>query len=342
MRIESRPAPGPFDDDPLATPSPPPPAPRLAQLGDAHAHAVIAFALANTQPAQPARDATQVRLDAFRDATSGPYHAEGQTVRAPAQFRMKGGFNDAKSEQHRTTKDASENVFSILARAKLPPWLAAASAGRGTPSDLVKLTQALIDAGKLPPGSPATLADRIRKMQWEWGVGFDCAGYAQQALFAAHPGATADTLHLRERVNEDLSSLGANRAFAKVAPEAARPGDVVTLENPTDVGHIAIVHASAAIDAARADALSQKMGPACKAFLAGGGPFRELAVDSSWSAGADGDWCGGVRQETWLYDQSSKRWACWRPEHGVPGSWRLEITSGPCGETLQGFYRPKT
>jgi hypothetical protein len=206
---------------------------------------------------------------------------------------------------------------------------------------VVKVTQVLIDAGKLPPGSPDALPQRIRRMQWEWGIGFDCAGYAQQAMLAANPGTTTAKLGLKERVNEDLSSLGTNRAFSTIGPESARPGDVVTLENPADVGHIGVVSSRAAIDPARAKELGVAMGATCKAFLAGVGPFHELVIDSSWGAGADGDWCGGVRQETWLYDQSSKRWACMRPDHGTTGAWRLEPSEGPCGEKLQGFYRPK-
>lgn len=337
MRVEQRPVPAPLPDDPNARNVRRAAPPRLAAPDDAHARAVVAFARAIPVPA---RTAMQTRLDAFRASASGPYHAEGQTVRAPAQFRMVNGHNQARSDAHRTTPDPQDNLFSVLDRAHLKAWRAAASSGRGTPTDVVKVTQALIDAGKLTPG-PQPLDERIRNMQWEWGVGLDCAGYAQQALLAAHPGASPSTLGLKERWNENLSSLGHNSAFTKVGPAASRPGDIVTLENPGDVGHIGIVSSRVAVDAPRARALARQMGSGVASFLAGTGPFHELVIDSSWGAGPTGGWYGGVRQETWLYDEGSGRWACWRPQLETSVSFRLEVSEGPCGEKLQGFYRPR-
>lgn len=338
MRVEPRPLPPALPDDPNSRHVRRAPPRQVAAPTDAHARAVVAFATAN---AVPGRNAMQSRLDAFRASASGPYHAEGQTVRAPAQFRMVHGYNQSRSDAHRTTPDPQENLFSVLARAHLEPWRAAASSGRAAASDVVKVTQALIDAGKLEPG-PRPLAERIRKMQWEWGVGLDCAGYAQQALLAAHPTASAATLGLKERWNENLSSLDRNPAFARVGPQASRPGDVVTLENPGDVGHIGIVWSRAPVDAARVRSLAGQMGREAASFLAGAGPFHELVIDSSWGAGESGAWYGGVRQETWLYDEGSKRWACWRPLLETTETHRLEVSEGPCGEKLQGFYRPRT
>jgi hypothetical protein len=307
---------------------------------DAMLRNLVAY-IAPTATPDAARDLRiQLQLDATRAAAAGPYLVSGVAVAASPQFRMVTGWNQIASDAHRSTKDVDQNIFSVLSRAKLDSSYAIVCSGRGTPAQVVKVTQALIDQGHLPRGSePAET--RIRAMQWEWGIGMDCAGFVQQSLLAL-PGASRESLGLKRADLEDFSTIATNKAFTRTTPETSRPGDIVALDDPGDVGHRAIVHTNRAIDPARADALKKQMGKECAAFLGGAGPFREIVVDSCWSAASNGSWSGGVRQETWLYDASSKTWGCFRPvDPDRPGEWKLKVSADPCDEKLIGIFRPK-
>jgi hypothetical protein len=175
--------------------------------------------------------------------------------------------------------------------------------GRGTPSQVHALTQALLDAGKLPPAAKdESTSVRVRRMMCDYGIGLDCAGYSQQALLAAH-GITRAQVGLDHDVtNESLSNL--SRAhFARVAPEDARAGDVLALGPPRGdtVGHRLVVferHEASAEELQRYRAVSQ-------GGSLGTGRVTVLSVDSSF--GSNGDPAqGGVQRQTWLYD--GKQW----------------------------------
>src|SRR5205085_7894765 len=82
------------------------------------------------------------RLDALRDRFCGPYEVDGQSVTARPMFRMNGGANEANATAH------AGELHRIAARAGVN--IEMVCLGTGKPEDLVKITQALIDAGKLP------------------------------------------------------------------------------------------------------------------------------------------------------------------------------------------------
>jgi hypothetical protein len=278
-----------------------------------------------------ARDAeTQRRLDDLRDRFSGPYVVDGASVNAQPMFRM-------SAER---SKKLQTDLYALGAKVGVQPF--ATMIGQGKPRDLVKLTQALIDAGRLPP-PPGDVAARIRQMQWDYGIGVDCAGYCKEALAATRaPGQRP--LPLRAPGMESFRDLdGARRAsFAKISITEARPGDLITLDEvpPERFGHNVMVYSRATADAARAKALAAEHGPRMAAFLASPGPHHVLEVDSSWGAGATGSPHGGYRRDTWLYDESTKTWG-----YFVPGtSPRYFDTSdvGPASlDKYHGTYRPR-
>jgi hypothetical protein len=81
-------------------------------------------------------------------------------------FRMNtpGALNAKKMEMH------APELSRVCAKAGIAAAAGPARVGRCTPEQLVKVTPALIDAGKLPAADAKhqTVADRIRGMQWEW------------------------------------------------------------------------------------------------------------------------------------------------------------------------------
>ncbi|MBX3190775.1 MAG: hypothetical protein KF819_27505 [Labilithrix sp.] len=270
----------------------------------------------------------QKRLDDVRDRFSGPYRVDGADVPAPPMFRMNVVARSAAIQRELDT------IGKRIGVQPLPSKL-----GQGTPRDLVKLTQALIDAGRLPP-PPGDVASRIRQMQWDYGIGVDCAGYCKEALAATSP----RPLPLRGPGWESFRDLdGARRAaFAKVDVTEARPGDLITLDEvpPERFGHNVIVYSRAVADAARIQALGDQHGEKMKAFLATPGPHHVLEVDSSWGAGASGSPHGGFRRDTWLFDASTKTWG-----HFIPGTsppYFDTSTVGPASfDKYHGTYRPR-
>lgn len=308
------------------------------------AHASVAATA--TDAAGPSRDAAvRQRLDAFHDAFSGPYRVteNGQTttVKAPVMFRMNGtGFNQKSMLQH------SAELVRIAQHAKVPlVHVYPAQVGCGSPEGIRLLTQALIDAGKLPPG-PGDLTDRIKAMQWQYGIGVDCAGYTHQAIRAA-TGKSSAQLGIQPLGNEPFRMLDRNPSFAKVTPSTVRPGDIVTLDGPMtrrangtmarEVGHNVVVRDRREMSANERAAFARQHGAPAASFFASAGPFHAIEVDSSWGAGPSGASYGGARRDTWLYDASTGSWASIDPSTS-----KLVVSAtGPSGDDFHGAYRAK-
>ncbi|MBX3187016.1 MAG: hypothetical protein KF819_08380 [Labilithrix sp.] len=282
--------------------------------------------------------AIQQRLDAFRDRFSGPYDIAGAKVVAPPMFRMNtpNSGNAAKAKAH------AAELHEICARAGVASAAGPAGVGRPTPEQLVKVTQALLDAGKLPPPDEqhATLADRIRGMQWEWGIGVDCAGYTQQAAADAH--GAAGSAFKANLTGDIFSGMMNDTRFTSVHITQIRPGDVIHLDSPKrgEVGHNVICRSHAQLDeATRARMFGAETGAIGKAFLAGKGPFHTFEVDSSWGAG-NGSMHGGFRRDTWLFDESTFTWASYPAgDRSLP--LHVDPMTGPQDELFGGAFRPK-
>lgn len=299
---------------------------RMPQASD-----YLAFLASVPAPANASVDATrdkavQGKLDGVRDAFSGPYLVDGAQVKARPMFRM----NHARPGAIQTV------VERCAARAGVPGQ--PAIVGQCTPKQLVKITQALIDAGHLKPG-PGDVASRIRQMQWDYGIGVDCAGYSKEAIAAT----AARKPELYGPGNESFRDLDGRRAgsFARLPLADARPGDLITLDEipPERYGHNVVVYSHATADASQKAVLGAKHGAELAAFLASAGPHHVLEVDSSWGAGAEGNPCGGFRRDTWIYDASTKAWGSFDPRATPP---RFQISSrGPSGDAYHGTYRPR-
>jgi hypothetical protein len=267
----------------------------------------------------------RMRLDGFRDRFSGPYVVDGKPVRARPMFRMNTGFNDANMRAHQP------ELFAICRRAGCGDAVGPVCYGRPTPEQLVRVTQALLDAGKLPPGPDEACQLRIRQMQWAWGIGVDCAGYTEGASAAAR-GKT-----VQPSMGDAFSGLAHNPTRRKVDVAEIRPGDVIHLDPPqrNDVGHNVVVYDNAVIDEARRAELAAR-DPAAAAFLSAPGPFRAITVDSSWGAGEGNDY-GGFRRDRWIYDEGTRRWGFF--DHGS-GPFGVSAR-GPHDEPYAGAFRPK-
>jgi len=297
---------------------------RMPQTSD-----YLAFLAAVPAPASAnaARDkAVQGKLDGVREAFSGPYVVDGAQVTARPMFRMNHARPAAKVAM----------VETCAARVGVPAR--PAIYGQPTPKQLVKITQALIDTGCLPKG-PGDVATRIRQMQWDHGIGVDCAGYSKEAIAAT----AARRPELYAPGNESFRDLDGKRAgsFAKLSVADARPGDLITLDAiaPEVWGHNVVVYSRTTADASQKAVLGAKHGPELAAFLASAGPHHVLEVDSSWGAGSEGNPCGGFRRDTWIYDASTKTWGSFDPRTDPP---RLELSSrGPSGDAYHGTYRPR-
>lgn len=321
----------------------------LAQLPAAPAAAPTSRTPAQAQATQTAlvsptlrsaRDAAvQQRLDAFRDRFSGPYDVAGAKVTAQPMFRMNspGAFNAQSMEAH------APELTRICAKAGIADAAGPARFGRGTPQQLVKVTQALIDAGKLPSADEThqSLADRIRGMQWEWGIGVDCAGYTQQAAAAAH--GDAGGAFKANLMGDIFSGMMKDKRFSSIQIANIRAGDVIHLDSTTAgaVGHNVICYAHTMLDdAARAKLLAASSeGSRGQTFLRGAGPFHSFEVDSSWGAG-EGSMVGGFRRDTWLFDESTLSWASF-PSGDRNNPLFADPMTGPQGELFGGAFRPR-
>jgi len=349
-------------------PTPPPLTRAPPRAAETAAHALLAFdvaprdfgAVAGNASTAPSRSVSgvapavvarvvQARLDAVRVAASGPYRVPGAAgpVFAPAHFRMNGGFNQRAAEERAID-------LAVACRGKVPAYeVQFARWGRASPSALARITQALIDAGKLPGPEAGPPGERVRAMQWAYGIGFDCAGYVQQALLAVHglSGSVRDrtSIGLAPAVgNEgfiDMNAPAKREKFRRVAIADATPGSIVKLDAPPadaargEPGHVVIVYSNRTDAEGARNALAhfyakgRAEGDAAARFM-GRGSVRAVEVDSSWGA-EDGRPFGGVRRDVWLHDDTTGDWGYYTP-HGAAG-FRIS-RGGPAGEVFGGAF----
>jgi hypothetical protein len=283
-------------------------------------------------------DAETRRLEAGVDRclsqARATYVVDGRRVQAAPQFRMTGGFNQ------QATRAGLEALAGRLGAGPGKISMDVAGhvlAGRGTTEQIAQVTQALIDAGKLPPALPGERDEaRIQRMMWQHGVGIDCAGYVQRAVATAS-GKTREQLGLKPPLDEDLGSLGRNPHFQKVALSGARAGDVITLRDdaPGQPGHTVLVARHFEADGASMSWRFPARDPAAAPFLAAK-RLEVFEVDSSWGAGDQGTH-GGVRRTLWIREPESGLWASFdnQPKD-------LVVSGTPYqGHTVVGAYRPQ-
>jgi hypothetical protein len=318
----------PDGDTPPATTTPKPTVPRdtssLPDLPDVHAgllaratqsastpHPLLATGLkaADLEPTLDSETRTvMARLDAFMQAAKPTYHIPGEgDVAVAVPFRL--WSNPPGYPQQEKVVQSHAHEREVIARASGIPaaQIAAIPFGRGTPESIHKLTQALIDAGKLPPPSLGeTPTSRVRHMMCDWRIGLDCAGYTQQAFLAAHALTRAKAGFDADVTQEGLFNLPTNSRFSRVAPSDASSGDIIALDHPPQerFGHRVMVFEHHPMSQQE---ISQLRGSEDDRALLRSGRVSVFLVDSSWGAGGDPDQ-GGAYRAQWVHDAASDRW----------------------------------
>jgi hypothetical protein len=275
--------------------------------------------------------AIQSRLDAFRAAATPIYHTPEGDVKVAAPFRLQGGYPAHEAAVVQSTQATLRAVAKSIGMSD--GEVTVIKAGRATPAQVQRLTQGLIDAGRLPPpAGTVTLEARVRQMMSDHGVGLDCAGYARQAFVAAHPGASG--VRWRAPVNEDLSGLAA-RGLVNLSMSDAQTGDLVVLKAPTarEYGHTLIVYDARPATTADLELLQTitAIDPVV-ASIAKSPLLRAIVVDASWGSYGDAT-RGGVQQRTWFEDPVSGRWLSIEPGR------QYSVDKSPYAHRVDGVYR---
>jgi hypothetical protein len=289
----------------------------------------------------------QGRVDAFFDASVGKYKVGGVEVSAAPFFRIsKGGAE---------TEPFKAKVFAVTGRgsAAFNQAVHNCAYGRCSAAELQMVTQALIDKGKLAEvrarydamsdvdfrgrhGSvsrPLSDENAIKLLQWDYGLGVDCAGYVQQAFLDVH-GGSRQAWDFHPRMGwEDLSDLKGNPAFDRTTtPVNVVPGDLIVLAPPMrgDVGHTVLVRERAELSADDARALR-----GLDSFAGTADKVHRLEVHGSWGADSGNLDKGGLQTRVFLYNETSGKWA------DVQGGAVVPQTGGPYAHELEGIYHPK-
>jgi hypothetical protein len=311
----------------------------------------------------------QPGVDAFFRSTVATYntpvdvpsHAAAGSVIAAPTFMMGNGYTTPFDQRAFKTQDPQKTWMTELAtNVGLANALGPLQEGRGTPDQIRTLTQAIINAQT----SSMTLTNKdsnvwrpvdVRKLMHEHALGFDCAGYVQQAYLLA-TGRTRDQLGWDILDNEGLLNLSGNgfRKFSKMAD--LRPGDIIAFNSTVkdQPGHRTIVFDQREANASDKSTLVAASGG--QAF-ADAGPVRVLEMDSSYGSGGY-YYRGGVQRQTWMFN--GKNWAhlilqrqedpeaeqkTTNPDPNIPEPPPPTINIvdglyGP-GDTVEGFYRFK-
>jgi hypothetical protein len=198
------------------------------------------------------------------------------------------------------------------------------------------MTQTLIDAGKLPPGPPSELQNRIRTMMCNYGVGLDCAGYVQQAFLASRGIARSQT-GLDAIDKENLAGLG-GKGFRRVPESQIREGDLLILGPPpkSSIGHTLIVRGSRLATPDEALALERQ---AARGWQnPSPSQLRRIELDSSWGNGGHPE-AGGVQRQIFWHDEVN---GSWMRQTSSGGPWLVEPSSALYyGHPIEGVYRPQ-
>lgn len=284
----------------------------------------------SARASHPSPHAVQARLDAFRSSFAGPYLVDGRREWVDPHFRMNGGYGTNPSEALKRAR----KVLPSQIMTRLQGALLLTATGKATPHTLVRVTQALIDAGAHREFGEGAAA--IRKMMWSYGIGVDCSGYCRQAFMATR-GVSEASARARYGIGRSSNGFDPDQLsrFRKVSPLSVRAGDVGKLGLGRD-NHKVIVASHDVIPAQGAAPEVPGHGPLPQSFHAGG-RVHIFQVDSSWGAGPSGSASGGVGRRVWVYSEASGLWGSYHASSGKLETSRL----GPYGYELNGFFRPR-
>jgi len=297
-------------------------------------------------------DVVRSRIDDYFQRSAGTYKVNGVEVKVLPFFRL--GWGKPPDGMHVPSSVKQSQVLAALGprAAALQQAVHQCVWGRPTPEELAKVTQALIDAGKLDEvrkkfdamspadfrrqhGSvplPLSDAHAIQMLQWEYGLGMDCAGYVQQAFLDVH-GGTRDTYKFQDIGNEVLYWLKGNPSFDReLTPVHAQPGDLIIMKPPKGdfAGHTVLVRDRHELTSAESGSLTN-----LGAFRQPGDLVHRIEVHASWGAGQGNLDRGGVQSRVFLYNETSGKWADIEAGAVKPQS------VGPYGgHPVEGVYHP--
>jgi len=262
------------------------------------------------------RSDAQKRLDSFLSAANAPYRVDGHEVRVTPAFRMQGGYGP---RPERATAALKKALPPELVR-ELGRRLDVIAGGKGTPEEIQRVTQSLIDRGHLAAASGGSPRDRVRQLMFDFGIGLDCSGFAYQAHAAAR--GTPRKLGLQEGIPAPNKSKDLR---------AAGPGDLIVLGGK--VGHKVAVYSRHSLPAGSPPPSFPGRPPVPAAFMQGG-PVHVFEVDSSWGAEGKAP-LGGVKREIWLFNESTKTWGYF---DGLRSGAFKESRKGAYDHTIVGLF----
>ncbi len=318
-------------------PPPPPPSPadsstgRIEGLPDpASGPPVRLVPLPSSDPASsPDPAVVGERLDAFLERATPTFRTAEGEVAVPIGFYM-----NTRAPPARRTE-----LEQLLERAGFPRTdINDVVIGRGSPLRIAQVTQALIDAGKLPPPRPdgkPSLADRIRQMNFEWSVGIDCAGYVALASLGAR-GISRESAGFAAPTDESLSNLRA-RGFTVVLAKDLRAGDIISLHGngEPEQEHRAIVREATPATDEEIQTIRRdwRVRVRDRDRALSSLKWDKVVVDSSWGGGDDRQQ-GGVARHTWWYEQTTGLWA------SRVGATALPLSGTPYAHASHEMFRP--
>lgn len=261
--------------------------------------------ISRMQLLEPTAYGALAKLDALEAQLAGPYRVSGQ--QAPVHAAPTFHSNYAKSEQ----LQARPPLHAFAQRAcgqSLQQALVNACMARPTARELVRVTQALLDAGALGDKTPVTAQD-IRDLQAKFCIGIDCIGFVRTAEVALHGNAVWKGTQLHDGCTSYLDGAHGftTRAGGLAGVAFAETGDVIHLEpsrNTENRQHNVIVRQNEIVSAS--DPRTHTIAARGGAALLQGGPVHLIEIVCS---GGGDDTIRGVRRETWLYNESTKVWA---------------------------------
>jgi hypothetical protein len=277
-------------------------------------------ALASKDPAGEVKSLVlQGKVDAAFESFNSTYEVNGKKVPATPHFRMIDGYSGAegRTQGKYVMEDLTKKIQAYdkgkpkgeqLWNKDMQQAVLFVAMGKPSRNQVKMVTDALIKAGEFDKVKKnlAFMSDSeaIRRMQWENGIGIDCAGYVSQAFVATH-GGTNEKYGLQNVSNENLMYLKSNSHFTQVKPTEVRPGDLITLDppKPGSVGHTALVRDHRVMDPAELKAL-----PNSSTFAKPTDKVHAYQVSASWGAESYGDLRGGVQNRTWLFNETTGKW----------------------------------
>jgi hypothetical protein len=288
------------------------------------------------------------KLDQVKAEASGPYTVRGATVYSGAQFRMVNGYNQSAANDAQVKKALTE----VATRVGLGSRVWQLQNGTAELRDIVRVTQALIDAGYLHDRGNQSVADQIHDLQWRFGVGLDCAAYVYHAVAAVH--GSGARLGLQALGDESFTGLPHNPSWNRVNPAGVQAGDVMVLAGSGashgDPGHNLIVRSHCTLSPP-GEAVTSRWPAAAEIFskAAATDPMslprtvHMFEVDSSFGAHSGGDPDGGVRRDVLLWIEGTSTWCtCTSTEPPRAEFNDVARTHAPYGEAgLTGFFRPR-